>query len=110
MIKYRESKESSRHTEELDPKNNSTSLNIDTSCNTLDKENSFKSKVISNHLDDPIIHDKECKMNDNQKPEVYSRSNGNETLDYDNKVIESTNKDNTGNPVHYKTFLIDFCV
>ena len=100
-MKYRESKDSSRHIEGLDPENNSTSLKTDTSCNPLDEQDSFRSKVISNHFHHTIIHDEECKMNEIQKPEVYSRSNGNETLDDDHNVIESTSKNNTGNPVQW---------
>jgi hypothetical protein len=106
VLKYRESKDSSRHAVELDPENNATSLQTHASSNPLDEKNSISSKVTSNtfdplYLSNRSITQDECKMNDIQKQQDNSRSNGNETLDDDHKAIESKLKDNTGNSVQW---------
>ena len=106
VLKYRESKDSSRHAVELDPENNATSLQAHASSYPLDEKNSISSKVTSNtfdplYLSNRSITQDECKMNDIQKQQDNSRSNGNETLDDDHKAIESKLKDNTGNSVQW---------
>ena len=105
-MKYRESKDASRHAEELDPENNLKSLKTHTSCNPLDAPlDPCSLKVMPKPLDHiylsnpSIIHDEENKRNDIEKPEHYSGMNGNEAPNDGHKEIESKLKDNTGNPL-----------